>query len=84
MKSVKADFMAVKRPRPLKSERREVMNSEELVKLMAEIDAKGIGWDKVEEKIKVPHSLLKLYANSGPVPVTIINKLKKFLEAQPN
>jgi len=76
--------MAVKRPRQLKSERREVMDSEELIKLMAEIDAKGIGWDKVEEKIKVPYSLLKLYANSGPVPVTIINKLKKFLEAQPN
>lgn len=58
------------------------MDSEELVKLMNEVDAKGIGWDKVEEGIKVPYPLLKLYANSGPVPVTIINKLKKFLEAR--
>jgi hypothetical protein len=41
----------------------------------------GIRWRK---RSKVPYSLLKLYANSGPVPVTIINKLKKFLEAQAN
>ena len=58
------------------------MESEELIKLMEEIEAKGIGWDKVEEQIKVPHDLLKLYANSGPVPVTIINNLKKLLEDQ--
>lgn len=60
------------------------MDSEELVKLMGEVDAKGLGWDKVEAQIKVPFALLKLYANSGPVPVTIINKLKKFLETQPS
>jgi hypothetical protein len=59
------------------------MESEELVKLMQQVDAKGIGWDKVEAEIKVRYALLKLYANSGPVPVTIINKLKKFLESQP-
>jgi len=58
------------------------MESEELVALMKEVDAKGIDWKKVEEAIKVPHALLKLYANSGPVPVTITNKLKKFLESQ--
>jgi hypothetical protein len=57
------------------------MESEELVHLMEEVDAKGIGWKKVEEAIKVSYPLLKLYANSGPVPVTIINKLKKFLES---
>jgi hypothetical protein len=45
------------------------------------VDAKGIGWDKVENAIKVPYAILKLYASSGPVPVTIINKLKKFLES---
>jgi hypothetical protein len=59
------------------------MESEELVKLMQQVDAKGIGWDEVEKAIKVPYALLKLYASSGPVPVTIINKLKKFLETQP-
>ncbi|MFH0845137.1 MAG: hypothetical protein ABIG67_01780 [Pseudomonadota bacterium] len=56
------------------------MESKELVELMEQVEAKGIGWDKVEKEIKVPHNLLKLYANSGPVPVTIINKLKKVLE----
>ena len=56
------------------------MESKELVELMEKIEGKGIGWDKVEEEIKVSHDLLKLYANSGPVPVTIINKLKKMLE----
>ena len=59
------------------------MESEELVELMAKIDDKGIPHDKVEEKTKVPYNLLKLYANSGPVPITIINNLKKMLEEEP-
>jgi hypothetical protein len=59
------------------------MESEELIQLMQQVDARGIGWDKVETAIKVPHALLKLYASSGPVPVTLLNKLKKFLESQP-
>lgn len=58
------------------------MESEELVALMKEVDTRGIDWKKVEESIKVPYALLKLYASSGPVPVTITTKLKKFLEAQ--
>ena len=56
-------------------------SSEELVELMEKVEAKGIGWDKVEEATKVSYPLLKLYANSGPVPVTLINKLKKLLES---
>jgi len=59
------------------------MESEELIMLMKKIEDKGIGWDNVKEQIKVPYDLLKLYANSGPVPVTIINNLKKLLEEQP-
>jgi hypothetical protein len=58
------------------------MESEELIKLMEAIDARGIGWDKVQEQTKIPHSILKLYANSGPVPVTILKKLKTFMDAQ--
>jgi hypothetical protein len=58
------------------------MESEELVKLMETIDAKGIGWDKVQQETKIPYALLKLYANSGPVPVTIVKKLKALVEAQ--
>ena len=57
------------------------MDSEQLIELMEQIDSKGLSWDSVQEKIKVSHNLLKLYANSGPVPVTIINNLKKVLEA---
>ena len=64
----------------LRFEKRMIMESEELIELMEKIDAKGIAWDKVEEQIKVPYQLLKLYSNSGPVPVTIINNLKKVLE----
>ncbi len=56
------------------------MESEELVKLLEQVEAKGIDWQKVEEKIKVSHDILKLYAASGPVPVTIINGLKELLE----
>ena len=49
---------------------------------METIDAHGIGWEKVEKETKVPYAILKLYANSGPVPVTIIKKLKTFIDAQ--
>jgi hypothetical protein len=58
------------------------MYSEELIALMKEVEAKGIGWDQVASAIKVPHAILKLYANSGPVPVTITKNLRKFLESQ--
>ncbi|MFO7986230.1 MAG: hypothetical protein R6U38_10205 [Desulfatiglandaceae bacterium] len=57
------------------------MDSEELVKLMNQVEEKGIGWDAVEEKTKVPKQILDLYVNSGPVPVTLINKMKGLLEA---
>ena len=56
------------------------MRSEELTQLMEQIDEKKIGWETVEEQIKVSHALLNLYSNSGPVPVTIINNIKKVLE----
>jgi hypothetical protein len=59
--------------------RRQGMDSGELIQLMEQIEEKSIGWDVVKEKIKVSHDLLKLYAQSGPVPVTIINNLKKLI-----
>jgi hypothetical protein len=56
------------------------MESEELAQLMKQVEDRGIGWDAVEERIKVSHELLNLYVRSGPVPVTIVNSLKKLLE----
>jgi len=56
------------------------MDSGELIQLMTQIEEKSIGWDVVKEKTKVSRDLLKLYAQSGPVPVTIINNLKKVIE----
>jgi len=56
------------------------VESQELIEIMEKIEAKGLDWGKVGEKIKVKHDILKLYANSGPVPVTIIKNLKKVLE----
>jgi hypothetical protein len=61
-------------------QRRHNMDSEELVELMEKIEAKGISPEKVEEQTKVSYDLLKLYANSGPVPVTILKKLQTMLE----
>ena len=58
------------------------MESEELIKLMETIDARGMDWNKVQQETKIPHALLKLYANSGPVPVTLIKKLKTYVDAQ--
>ena len=56
------------------------MESADLIQLMDEIEEKKIGWDVVAEKVKVSHDILKLYAQSGPVPVTLINNLKKLIE----
>ena len=56
------------------------MDSEELVQLMDQVEEQSIDWGIVQEKTKVSHDLLKLYAQSGPVPVTLINNLKKVIE----
>ena len=56
------------------------MDSQGLIDLMNQVEEKGIGWDTVEQKIKVSHQVLNLYSNSGPVPVTIEKSLKKLLE----
>ncbi len=56
------------------------MATEELARLMEQIEEKDIPWETVEEKIKVPRTLLDLYARSGPVPVRIISGLKQLLE----
>jgi hypothetical protein len=56
------------------------MDSEELSQLMEQLEEKGIAWKEVEEKTKTPRQVLDLYLNSGPVPVTIINSMKKLLE----
>jgi hypothetical protein len=60
------------------------MQSSELIQLINQIEAKGISWQNVEEKVKVPESLLRLYAKSGPVPVTIMKALKKVVEEAAN
>lgn len=56
------------------------MGTEELAKLMEQVEEKGIGWDVVMEKTKISHGLLNLYLKSGPVPVTVIKSLAKVLE----
>ncbi len=56
------------------------MESEELIQIMDQVEEKGIDWGEVEKKINVSQDILNLYVRSGPVPVTIINKLKKILE----
>jgi len=56
------------------------MESEKLIELMEEVEKKGIAIQKVEEKAKASYAILKLYMNSGPVPVTIIKNIQKLLE----
>jgi len=58
------------------------MESADLIQLMDQVEEKKIGWDVVEEKVKVSHDIMNLYAKSGPVPVTLINNLKKLLEEE--
>ncbi|RLB11672.1 MAG: hypothetical protein DRG27_00700 [Deltaproteobacteria bacterium] len=56
------------------------MNTEELATLMKQVEEKGLDWSEVEKKIEVPKQLLDLYVKSGPVPVTLIKKLKQVIE----
>ncbi len=57
------------------------MRTEELARLMKKVEEKGIDWKEVEKEIQTPKQLLDLYLRSGPVPVTIINKLKQIVES---
>jgi len=56
------------------------MRHEELAMLMKQVEEKGLDWNEVEKKIEVPKQLLDLYVRSGPVPVTLINKLKQVVQ----
>ena len=56
------------------------MNSQGLIDLMNQVEEKGMDWDTVTAKIKIPYQVLSLYRNSGPVQVTIEKNLKKLLE----
>jgi predicted site-specific integrase-resolvase len=58
------------------------MESKDLIEVMKQVEEKGIGWDVVAEKVKVSHAVLDLYTRSGPVPVTVINNMKKLLEEE--
>ena len=60
------------------------MDSQGLIALMNQVEEKGMDWDTVTEKIKIPYQVLSLYSNSGPVPVTIEKSLKKVLEEAEN
>jgi hypothetical protein len=56
------------------------MEKSELQELKEQLEAKGISWEEAAEKIKVEVRLLNLYLASPPVPISIINPLKKLLE----
>lgn len=57
------------------------MEKSELSELKDQLEAKGIKWEEAAEKIKFTVELLNLYMVSPPVPISVINPLKKLLEA---
>jgi hypothetical protein len=56
------------------------MEKSELLELKEKLEAKGISWEQAAEKIKFDVRLLNLYLVSPPVPISVINPLKKLLE----
>jgi len=58
------------------------MDPAEKTALKEKLAAKGIGFDKAAEELKVPAPLLALYFkdDSNPVPKRIIDGLNKMLE----
>jgi hypothetical protein len=57
------------------------MEKSELHQLKEQLETKGVSWDEAAEKIKFDVRLLNLYLVSPPVPISVINPLKKLLEA---
>ena len=57
------------------------MEKSELSELKEQLEAKGIKWEEAAEKIKFDVLLLNLYLASPPVPISVINPLKKLLES---
>jgi hypothetical protein len=55
------------------------MEKSELKELKEQLEAKGIKWEEAAEKIKFDTRLLNLYLASPPVPISVINPLKKLL-----
>ena len=55
------------------------MEKSELEDLKEQLEAKGIKWEEAAERIKFDVRLLNLYLASPPVPVSVINPLKKLL-----
>jgi hypothetical protein len=56
------------------------MEKGELHQLKEQLEGKGISWEEAAEKIKFDVRLLNLYLVSPPVPISVINPLKKLLE----
>jgi hypothetical protein len=56
------------------------MEKGELHQLKEQLEAKGISWESAAEQIKFDVRLLNLYLVSPPVPISVINPLKKLLE----
>lgn len=57
------------------------MEKSELEEIKEQLEAKGISWEDAAEKIKFDVHLLNMYLASPPVPISVINPLKKLLEA---
>ena len=55
------------------------MEKSELQELKEQLEAKGIQWEEAAERIKFDTRLLNLYLVSPPVPISVINPLKKLL-----
>jgi hypothetical protein len=56
------------------------MEKSELNEIKEQLEAKGIKWEEAAETIKFDVGLLNLYLVSPPVPISVINPLKKLLE----
>lgn len=57
------------------------MEKSELKEIKEQLETKGISWEEAAEKIKFDVRLLNMYLSSPPVPISVINPLKKLLEA---
>jgi hypothetical protein len=57
------------------------MEKSELSELKEQLETKGIKWEEAAEKIKFDVLILNLYLASPPVPISVINPLKKLLES---
>jgi hypothetical protein len=60
------------------------MSTSELHALVEQLKDMGVPLEEAAQAIKIPAELIALYLNSPPVPISVLNPLKKLIKDKAN